>query len=230
MALAAPHVVVDAVADSDLYVIAEACRDAVLMTGGSAVAMPLPDLYRAAGLLQDGDAAAAWRAAEGPALVLSGSCSAMTQAQVARYAAANPSYQLDPLALVRDGVQPVLDWFAAQSGAPMIYATAAPEVVRAAQDKLGRDKVGAVVEDALGQIAIAARDTGTRRFVVAGGETAGAVTQALGVTRLDIGPEIAPGVPWCAASSGGYEVALALKSGNFGTEDFFATALGILDT
>lgn len=126
MALAAPHVVVDAVADSDLYVIAEACRDAVLMTGGSAVAMPLPDLYRAAGLLQDGDAAAAWRAAEGPALVLSGSCSAMTQAQVARYAAASPSYQLDPLALVRDGVQPVLDWFAAQSGAPMIYATAAP--------------------------------------------------------------------------------------------------------
>lgn len=65
-------------------------------------------------------------------------------------------------------------------------------MVRAAQDKLGRDKVGAVVEDALGQIAIAARDTGTRRFVVAGGETAGAVTQALGVTRLDIGPEIAP--------------------------------------
>ena len=230
LALAAPHVVVDAVADSDLYVIAEACRDAVLMTGGSAVAMPLPDLYRAAGLLQDGGAAAAWRAADGPALVLSGSCSAMTQAQVARYAAANPSYQLDPLVLVRDGVQPVLDWLAAQSGAPMVYATAAPEVVRAAQDKLGRDKAGAVVEDALGQIAIAARDADTRRFVVAGGESAGAVTQALGVTRLDIGPEIAPGVPWCAAVSGGHDVALALKSGNFGTEDFFATALGTLDT
>ncbi|ASM72186.1 MULTISPECIES: 3-oxo-tetronate kinase [Roseobacteraceae] len=229
LAQAAPHVVVDAVADSDLNVIAEACRDAVLMTGGSAVAMPLPDLYRASGLLQDAGAAAVWRAPDGPALVLSGSCSAMTQAQVARYAASNPSYRLDPLALARDGVQPVLDWLAGQSGAPLIYATAAPDVVRAAQDALGRDKAGAVVEDALGRIACAARDSGTRRIVVAGGESAGAVTQALGVTRLDIGPEIAPGVPWCAATSDGQTVALALKSGNFGTEDFFAIALEMLD-
>ncbi len=230
LAQAAPHVVVDAVVDSDLYVIAEACRDAALMTGGSALAMPLPDLYRAAGLLQDTGDAAEWRAPHGPALVLSGSCSAMTQAQVARYADANPSYRLDPLALVLDGVRPVLDWLAGQSGAPLIYATAAPDVVRAAQDKLGRDKAGAVVEDALGQIAVAARDAGTRRFIVAGGESSGAVTQALGVTRLDIGPEIAPGVPWCAANSGGQGIALALKSGNFGTEDFFAIALGKLDT
>jgi uncharacterized protein YgbK (DUF1537 family) len=229
LAQAAPHVVVDAVADSDLNVIAEACRDAVLMTGGSAVAMPLPDLYRASGLLQDAGAAAVWRAPDGPALVLSGSCSAMTQAQVTRYAASNPSYRLDPLALARDGVQPVLDWLAGQSGAPLIYATAAPDVVRAAQDALGRDKAGAVVEDALGRIACAARDSGTRRIVVAGGESAGAVTQALGVTRLDIGPEIAPGVPWCAATSDGQTVALALKSGNFGTEDFFAIALEMLD-
>ena len=76
---------------------------------------------------------------------------------------------------------------------------------------------------------MAARDAGVSRFVVAGGETSGAVTQALGVSRLDVGPEIAPGVPWCFARSAGVAVALALKSGNFGDAGFFGTALQRLD-
>ena len=78
-------------------------------------------------------------------------------------------------------------------------------------------------------MAVAARDAGARRFVVAGGESSGAVTQALGVSRLDIGAEIAPGVPWTFCRSGGADIALALKSGNFGTEDFFADALAGLE-
>jgi len=224
------HVVVDAVADSDLSVIAAACIDAPLMTGGSAVAMPLPDLYRDAGLLADGGARAGWQVPQGAGLVLSGSCSAMTQAQVAAYAQTAPSYQLDPLALADDGVQPALNWLAGQIGVPLIYATAAPDAVRAAQDKLGREKAGSLIEDALAAIAVAARDAGTRRFVVAGGETSGAVTQALGVNRLDIGPEIAPGVPWCFCDSGGAQIALALKSGNFGDASFFSKALNKLET
>ena len=220
----ASHVVVDAVADDDLAVIAEACRDDVLMTGGSAVAAPLPGLYRAAGLV-DAVTGAGFAMPDGPALVLSGSCSAMTRRQVADYAGANPAYRLDPLALDRDGVQPALDWLAGQAGAPLVYATAEPEAVRAAQEALGRARAGEIVEDALAAIAVSQRNRGVRRIVVAGGETSGAVTQALGVARLDVGPEIAPGVPWCAADSGGARVALALKSGNFGTEDFFARAL-----
>ena len=220
----ARHVVVDAVADDDLRVIATACRDDRLMTGGSAVAMPLPGLYRDAGLV-DAVAGGGVDLPTGPALVLSGSCSAMTRRQVAAYAASNPSYRLDPLALDREGVQPALDWLAGQGGAPLVYATAEPDQVKAAQDALGRDRAGTLVEEALSAIAVAQRDRGVRRFVVAGGESSGAVTQALGVTRLDVGPEIAPGVPWCAAESGGASVALALKSGNFGTEDFFARAL-----
>jgi uncharacterized protein YgbK (DUF1537 family) len=220
----AQHIIVDAVADSDLHVIAAACQNDILMTGGSAVAMPLPDLYRKAGLV-DAVSGDAFTMPDGPALVLSGSCSAMTQKQVAAYAADNPSYQLDPLTLDAGGVQPVLDWLAGQSGAPMVYATASPDKVRAAQDALGREQAGSIVENALSAIAVARRDAGVRRFVVAGGESSGAVTQALGVTRLDVGPEIAPGVPWCAADSGGARVALALKSGNFGAADFFAKAL-----
>jgi len=81
-----------------------------------------------------------------------------------------------------------------------------------------------LVEGALGALAVSARDAGRRRFVSAGGETSGAVVQALGVSRLDVGPEIAPGVPWCFARSDGADIAITLKSGNFGAESFFATA------
>ena len=227
----AAHVVVDAVADEDLGVIAEACRDMTLMTGGSAVAMPLPALYRSEGLLEDGAGQATWPQAGPGAVVLSGSCSAMTRKQVAAYTAKAPGFRLDPLELAESGPQAALDWLAGQppEAAPILYATAEPDAVRAAQDKLGVARAGEIVEDALAQIAVAARDQGRRRFVVAGGETSGAATQALGVTRLDIGAEIAPGVPWCGAESGGERIAITLKSGNFGAEDFFAAALGKLE-
>ncbi len=226
------HVVVDAVADADLAVIAEACRDMPLMTGGSAVAMPLPALY-----LDDGTLSADAPKAHVPQIsrgtvVLSGSCSAMTNAQVANYLEQGaPSRRLDPLDLAENGPQPTLDWLAQQDlrRAPMIYATAEPASVKAAQQKLGVAEAGRIVEQALAACAVAARDRGARRFVVAGGETSGAVTQALGVTRLDIGAEIAPGVPWTFCRSDGHAIALALKSGNFGAESFFSDAQVRLD-
>ena len=90
-------------------------------------------------------------------------------------------------------------------------------------------RAGEIVEATLAKLALAARDRGARRFVVAGGETSGAVTKALGVTRLDIGQEIAPGVPWTFCESAGRPIALTLKSGNFGAEDFFADALRKLE-
>ena len=92
----------------------------------------------------------------------------------------------------------------------------------------GVERAGAVVEDTLAAIAVFARDAGARRFIVAGGESSGAVTQALGVTALDIGPEIAPGVPWTFCVSDNVPLALTLKSGNFGTEDFFSEASAVL--
>lgn len=226
------HVVVDAVANEDLEVIAEACRDMVLMTGGSAVAMPLPGLYLRDGVLAADAARGAVPELAPGAVVLSGSCSAMTRAQVAAYLAQGaPGYRLDPLALAKDGPQGALDWLAAQdpARAPLIYATAEPDNVRAAQDRLGVAAAGEIVEATLAACAVAARDAGARRFVVAGGESSGAVTQALGVSRLDIGAEIAPGVPWTFCRSDGADIALALKSGNFGTEDFFADALAGLE-
>ncbi|MDF1728530.1 MAG: four-carbon acid sugar kinase family protein [Sulfitobacter sp.] len=226
------HVVVDAVADADLQTIAQACCDMQLLTGGSALAMPLPALLADRGLLT-AEASPAERPALAPAaVVLSGSCSAMTRAQVAAYQAAGaPHYRLDPLELAASGPQAALDWLAAQDlgSAPLIYATAEPGAVRAAQAELGVDRAGTIVEEALAACAIAARDAGAQRFVVAGGETSGAVTQALAVTRLDIGAEIAPGVPWCFAISDDQPIAITLKSGNFGSEDFFAQALKVLE-
>jgi uncharacterized protein YgbK (DUF1537 family) len=226
------HVVVDAVADDDLTVIAQACRDMPLITGGSAVALPLPAVWKQAGLLPPPGPADTSRREAGPAIVLSGSCSAMTNRQVAAYlGAGRPGFRLDPLGLAESGPGPAFEWLAAQAPgvAPLIYATAEPVGVRAAQEKLGAERAGALVEEVIAACALKARELGFRRFVVAGGETSGAVTKALGLTKLEVGPEIAPGVPWCFARTGGHDVAVALKSGNFGTETFFAEALEALE-
>ncbi len=226
------HVVVDAVADDDLSIIADACRDMKLMTGGSAITMPLPALYVADGTLAADAPRATVPTLSKKRIILSGSCSSMTNAQVANYLVqGKAAYRLDPFELAEKGTQPALDWLATQdlSTAPLIYATAAPESVRAVQEKLGIAEAGAIVERALAECAVKARDLGARQIVVAGGETSGAVTQALGVTRLEIGPEIAPGVPWCFCASGGEDIALTLKSGNFGKEAFFSDAFTKLE-
>ncbi|MBO6674163.1 MAG: four-carbon acid sugar kinase family protein [Rhizobiales bacterium] len=226
------HVVIDAVADEDLSLIAQACHTMPLLTGGSALAMPLPALYAAQGADDVTGVSGEKPHVDPRAIVLSGSCSAMTRKQVADYAAQAPSYHLDPRVLANDGPNQALAWLAAQGNekAPLIYASAAPEDVRAAQDALGVERAGELVEDALATLAVAAREWGVRRFVVAGGETSGAVTKALGVTRLDIGVEIAPGVPWTYSQSAGVPIALTLKSGNFGSETFFSHALDLLET
>lgn len=226
------HVVIDAVANADLETIATACHHMPLMTGGSAVAMPLPALYLAAGTLSADAPKAKAPSVEGKTIILSGSCSAMTNKQVADYIArGKPSFQLDPLALAQNGPQPAIDWLARQdlSAAPLIYATANPQSVSAAQAKLGVAGAGEIIETTLSACAVAARDAGARRIIVAGGETSGAVTKALGVTQLDIGAEIAPGVPWTYCQSDGHQIALTLKSGNFGQETFFTDAQQKLD-
>lgn len=228
-----PHVIVDAVANADLRVIADACQDWPLLTGGSALAMPLPDLWLSKGLIPLAAAATQGAAQPGPAIVLSGSCSSMTNAQVAAFLAkGHPAFQLDPLALAEHGPSAAIEWLARQEprATPILYATARADDVRAAQDALGRERAGEIVEEALAACAIAARDRGVRQFVIAGGETSGAVGKALGLDRLDIGPEIAPGVPWCFSTSAGHRIAITLKSGNFGTESFFSDAFAVLET
>lgn len=219
--------IVDALSDGDLRRIGEASAELKLITGGSGIAIGLPENYRKAGLLQSTGAASDLPPTTGPAAILSGSCSRMTQEQVQNARAAMPAFQIDALALGRgeDLARKALDWAGDKLGADpiLVYATAAPEQVRAAQNELGVEKAGVLIEDCLASIAKGLVERGVRRLIVAGGETSGAVVKALGVRALRIGPEIAPGVPW-TLSLGEPAIALALKSGNFGAPDFFITA------
>ena len=225
------HVVVDAVSEADLRTIAAATAGMPLLTGGSAIAGQLPRIYVEQGIVAPAAVQSSATAPRGGQLVLSGSCSAMTRKQVACYAERSASLRLDPIVLAGEGSGPAKEWLQRQSPdePKLIFATAEPEEVRQAQHVLGLEKASQVVEQALAELAREAFRLGIRRFVAAGGETSGAITQALGITRLEIGPEIAPGVPWTFAEVEGKRVALALKSGNFGGEAFFEEAFDLME-
>jgi 3-dehydrotetronate 4-kinase len=226
------HAILDAVSDSDLLTLGEALPDLALVTGGSGIALGLPENFRRAGLLEQTQQADRLPPVRGTAAVISGSCSTATLAQVAAMRRTAAVFDVDPLALAAG--EPIaaraLDWAGSRLGdAPLlISASAPPERVRAVQEKLGRERAGSLVEAALAEIARGLVGRGVRRLVVAGGETSGAVVQALGITGLRIGRQIDPGVPW-TASLGEPTLALALKSGNFGGEDFFMRAFQCLD-
>jgi uncharacterized protein YgbK (DUF1537 family) len=229
------HAVVDAIADRDLEAIGAAAADFVLITGGSGIALGLPENFRREGLLGAGEAAALPRI-DGPAAVISGSCSTATQGQVTHMRGNAAVFDVDPIALAegKPVVAKALAWARPLLGGKpiLVSATAAPEQVAAVQQRLGRERAGALVEEALAAIAKGLVAAGVRRLVVAGGETAGAVVQALGVTGLRIGGQIDPGVPWTVSlpgSLGDRPLALALKSGNFGAPDFFLRAFDVLE-
>jgi len=225
--------IADALSDADLHTLGEACADLKLITGGSGVALGLPANFRRAGLLSGTADAGRLPSIGGRSVVLAGSASKATNAQVAAWRASRPAFRIDPLAAARG--EPVVDQalaFAREHfGADqpvLIYATATPDEVKAVQRELGVEQAGHLVESTLASIARGLRELGVRKFVVAGGETSGAVVQALDVHTLRIGAQIDPGVP-ATATTGDAPLALALKSGNFGASDFFAKALRHLD-
>lgn len=223
--------VVDALSNDDLMSIGAACADMPLVTAGSGIALGLPQNFRRAGLLADDIVADALPPTGGLRAVISGSCSVATQGQVAAMSAVYPAFNIDPLELARgsDVVASALNWASShlREGPVLIYATATPEAVKAVQAQLGVEKAGNLVEEAFAAIATGLVGLGVGQLIVAGGETSGAVVKALGVTGLRIGPEIDPGVPWTVGitkDASERPLALALKSGNFGTPDFFLKA------
>lgn len=224
------HAVIDAISDDHLRFIGEASKDLKLITGGSGVALGLPDNFRKRGLLEV-NANISFDAPQGQAAIIAGSCSQATRGQIAYAKERIPSYMIDPMDLAngQDQVSEALKWAKSQNADKpvLIYSSADPELVKQVQDQLGREKAGAMVENALGEIAIGLYEHGVRRLIVAGGETSGAVVNALDIPALRIGPEIDPGVPW-TETIGAKNLALALKSGNFGTEDFFLKSFEML--
>jgi len=219
------YAIVDAVADEDLLALGAACADLQLLTGGSGIAMGLPANF---GIRKA--AATKLPAVGGHAAVLSGSCSAQSNAQVAQWLKGRPGFRIDPLRLAEgaDLAAEALAWATPQlaAGPVLVYATAEPDAVREAQAKLGAQRAGEIVEACLARVASGLVAKGVKRLVIAGGETSGAVVKALGVSGLRIGPQIDPGVPWTQSMTEP-RLALALKSGNFGAVDFFDKALGM---
>jgi uncharacterized protein YgbK (DUF1537 family) len=222
--------VIDAIDDDDLMTIGTAAAEHKLITGGSGVALGLADNFRKQGKLT-GSAAASLPSVEGRELVLAGSCSAATRAQITEVKGRWPQRKIDvdAIAAGEDVVTALADWAAMQdSTVPIvIYASADPDEVAQIQRRHGIDAAGAMIEKLMGELAQRLVTIGFSRLVVAGGETSGAVVSALAIRALRIGAEIDPGVPW-TETIGEPGIALALKSGNFGGRDFFLRAFGML--
>ena len=251
--------VVDALSNDDLLRLGTALKGMPLVTAGSGVAIGLPPNFGIA----PSAAASELPAATGWQAVLSGSCSLATNRQVLAFIeAGHPALGIDPLRIAAglDVVAEALAWAETRlpQGPLLVYSTADSSAVKSVQGRLGVEEAGAMVERAIAAIARGLVERGVRQLIVAGGETSGACVQALNITRLKIGPQIDPGVPWChakmepprsalrvlAAPPGGPAdlgaarrladnapqegLHLALKSGNFGGDDFFSKAFTVL--
>lgn len=220
-------IVTDALSDADLRAIGEAVAGDRLVTGGSGIALGLPENFMKSGLIEGN--AAPFRGFSGDGVAISGSCSTQSLKQVALYAATHPALPVAPEAVIHKTltVEKATQWALEHlDRQPMIYSSAAPDSVRAAQIEFGRDKAAHALETFMAALARNLLEAGVRRFVIGGGETSGAVVSALGIEALQIGPEIDPGVP--ALSAGDHQFGIVLKSGNFGSDDFYERAFKAL--
>jgi len=215
-------VIADAITNDDLFAIGRAAKTRKLVVGGSGIALGLPDNFGAV------HGKSGWQGHDGKAVVLSGSCSIATREQVETFKTKAPSRELAASDIMEDrlSLQELVEWTLKQDQAPLLYSSAEPETVAAAQEKYGKDESSEAVERLFANLAAALSQSGVTRIVVAGGETSGAVVSGVSAETLEIGPRIAAGVPALKVAEN--ELLLALKSGNFGGPDFFGEALSVL--
>jgi 3-dehydrotetronate 4-kinase len=211
------HIVVDAIRDADLIEIGKAAKGLPLVTGGSGVALGLPGNFGCT------PSQVPWVGQAGKAVALSGSCSATTRAQVARHAAHHPAREIVAADVIDGRLAPrdIADWLLAAQGVPLAYSSAEPGDVATVQNLYGSAASSHALEEFFAQVARLCVEAGATRIITAGGETSGAVVEALALGSLEIGPEIDPGIPALRARP---DLVIALKSGNFGAEDFFEKA------
>ncbi|CTQ52847.1 hypothetical protein LP7551_01367 [Roseibium album] len=216
-------VIVDAIRNDDLKAIGRAAKGRKLLTGGSGIALGLPENFGYT------SARSAWAGVAGNAVVLSGSCSTATRGQVNTYKSLAPSREItaDDIMAKKLSLQEIVEWVLQQDTPPLLYSSADPAIVAEAQQRFGREASAEAIESLFANLAAALSHAGVQRIVVAGGETSGAVVSGLQANSLEIGPKIAAGVP--ALKVSGRPLALALKSGNFGGPNFFTEALSVLE-
>jgi uncharacterized protein YgbK (DUF1537 family) len=211
--------ILDAINNDNLRTIALAARGRKLLVGGSGIALGLPANF---------DATAApphWARVDGPGAILSGSCSIATRAQIAAYAKTAPAREITPEALMAGtlDITEIAAWVLQQAQPALIYSSADPANVKSAQTRFGRAELAQAFDGFYTDLTATLVRNGLARLVVAGGETSGAAVAGLGTTALKVGPRVAAGVPLLRAT--GHNMAIALKSGNFGEPQFFAQAL-----
>ena len=223
--------ITDVLNDEHLYFLGEAVKDFKLITGGSGIALGLPSQLKSRDNDEEKITAHKLPKVLGKELILSGSCSEMTLAQVNEFSKKYRTLKLNPIELAESNssLNNAVDWVIQAKGEEpiLVYASAPRDAVNEAQNRLGRDLASSIVEQALAKIASAAVENGFRRIVVAGGETAGAVVSNLGIKGIMIGEQIDPGVP-TTVSIGDPSIGLVLKSGNFGSADFFEKAFKVM--
>ncbi|WP_319532932.1 3-oxo-tetronate kinase [uncultured Cohaesibacter sp.] len=224
--------IVDTLSERDLLAIGSAVADEKLVTGGSGIAIGLPHNFIAKNFAIG--TAAQSPEITGPEIILVGSCSRATLGQIACHAENHPVLELDVESIICGTllVERILEFAKEHAGqAPLVYSSGTPEEVSAVQQKYGREKASAALDAFFSDCARGLIEAGCRRMVVAGGETSGAVAKAvctlLGTEALHIGKEIDPGVPLLVAE-GRFRLAMALKSGNFGSREFFDKALKMM--
>ncbi|MEQ4625536.1 3-oxo-tetronate kinase [Providencia manganoxydans] len=228
----ASYVVVDSLTMNDLLPIAEVVKEMPLLTGGSGLGAALANV----------DTGCEWGAGSQrgakpskqgrKTIILSGSCSVMTNKQVQCYQQIAPAKVLDVGECIENPhyAQQLVTWVQAQKTtglAPLLYATQPPEILKKIQENYGAEAASTAVENIFGEVVKLLQAQGYNTFIIAGGETSGKVVQSLGTEQLSIGAPIAPGVPWVEDLTSGYW--LALKSGNFGQENFFQYAQEMFD-
>jgi 3-dehydrotetronate 4-kinase len=216
------HLIVDAITDRDLMQIGKAAKGMPLLCGGSGIALGLPSNFGST------PKRPAWAAVRGPGAVISGSCSRATRAQVADYLKIAPARQIEAEHALNHSydLDEIADWALAQDTPPLIYSSADPDIIRAAQHRFGTTRAAESIEQVFADLAARLGRRGLRRLVVAGGETSGAVVGGLDARELKIGPRAAAGVPLMQCEG----IALALKSGNFGGPAFFQETLTMMET
>ncbi|MEP5155525.1 3-oxo-tetronate kinase [Planktotalea sp.] len=215
------HIVVDAIRDADLMDIGEAAKGLPLITGGSGVALGLPRNFGCE------PSAVPWNGQSGKVVALSGSCSNATRAQVALHAQNNPARELSAADVIegRVAAQDIATWLLDAAGIPLAYSSADPAAVKEVQAEYGREACSEALEGFFADLARLLVQGGVTRLITAGGETSGAIVEGLDLKQLEIGPEIDPGVPALRARD---NLVVALKSGNFGSDDFFQKAANVL--
>ena len=213
--------IVDAMQDSDLMEIGAAAKGLPLITGGSGIALGLPANFGCKA------SEVPWQTQHGKAAVLSGSCSSATRGQIENHLKTQPGIKIDVAKVIEGQQTPgdIAQLLSETDGLPMAYSSADPEEVQRIQASLGREASAHALESFFGKTAEHLVQSGVTRLLIAGGETSGAVVESLKLDTLEIGPEIDPGVPALRANE---NLVIALKSGNFGSVDYFEKAAAML--